>query len=330
MDELKPESLINLFRCMWLIRACEESFVEPLLAGEIRCPVHLYTGQEAIAAGVCSQLRKNDYVFGTHRSHGHFLAKGGGLKELVSEIYCRESGCSRGRGGSMHLVDSNVGFLGSAPIVGGTISLALGAALSAQIRRNDNVAIAFIGDGAAGEGVLYEVLNFASLKKLPLIIVCENNSYSTHMPIKDIRPSDTIFETAGPFGVLTSCSDGNDISNVYAVARNAIEYCREGNGPAFIEFSTYRMRGHVGPDDNVQGTRTDIRPVEEIEAWKQRDPIYSLQKYLLAKGYVCIEEIDLLKAEICNEVAVAHSEARKALKPSLSDVQKYVFKTTTS
>ncbi|MEN6508299.1 MAG: thiamine pyrophosphate-dependent dehydrogenase E1 component subunit alpha, partial [Smithella sp.] len=154
---------------MLRIRFAEESFVDPILRGEIRCPCHLYSGEEAIAAGLCASLNDRDYVFGNHRSHGHFLAKGGSLQELVAEIYCRETGCSRGRGGSMHLIDPAVGMLGAAPIVAGTISLAVGAALASSIRRDKRVAVSFFGDGATGEGVLYESMNFASLRKLPII-----------------------------------------------------------------------------------------------------------------------------------------------------------------
>ena len=186
------KTVMNLFRTMVRIRMCEESFVDPILSGEIRCPVHLYTGQEAVAAGVCAALENEDYVFGNHRSHGHFLAKGGRMQELVAEIYCRETGCSRGRGGSMHLIDPAVGMLGAAPIVAGTISLALGAALASSIRRG-RVSVSFFGDGATGEGVLYESMNFASLRKLPIIFACENNFYATHMPIRDCRVGSNIY-----------------------------------------------------------------------------------------------------------------------------------------
>jgi acetoin:2,6-dichlorophenolindophenol oxidoreductase subunit alpha len=172
--------LKNLYKRMILIRICEESFVEPILSDEVRCPCHLYSGEEAVATGICASLTDRDYIFGNHRSHGHYLAKGGGLKELVAEIYCRESGCSCGRGGSMHLIDPEKGVLGVAPIVAGTVSLALGAALASSIRRDDRVTVSFFGDGATGEGVLYESLNFAALKKLPIIFVCENNLYATH------------------------------------------------------------------------------------------------------------------------------------------------------
>ena len=174
--------LLELYRTMLTIRIAEESFVPLILDGTVRCPVHLYSGQEAIATGLCRVLGPQDYVFGSHRSHGHFLAKGGSIRKLVAEVYCREDGCSRGRGGSMHLIDPENGMLGSVPIVAGTIALAVGAALAARIRRDDRVVVTFFGDGATGEGVLYESMNFAVVKRLPIIFACENNLYSTHMP----------------------------------------------------------------------------------------------------------------------------------------------------
>ena len=227
--------LLKLYEAMCLIRCCEESLVEPITQGEIRCPVHLYTGQEAVATGVCAALNRSDYIFSTHRSHGHFLAKGGNVHELVAEVYCREDGCSHGRGGSMHLVDKDNGLMGSAPIVGGTISLAVGAALASKIRADDRVTVSFFGDGACGEGTLYESLNFASLKNLPIIFVCENNLYSTHLPIDECRPNRNIFKTGIPFGVHSKRVDGNDVLKVYEASDKAVEFCRQGEGPFLLE-----------------------------------------------------------------------------------------------
>jgi len=201
------------------IRLCEESLVGPILKGEIRTPCHLCSGQEAIAAGICAALDPGDYVFGNHRSHGHFLAKGGGMRQMVAEICCRSAGCSRGRGGSMHLVDPARGMLGSAPIVAGTISLATGAALASSIRGDGRVTVSFFGDGAAGEGVLYESLNFASLKKLPILFVCENNLYSTHMPIRECRIDSNIYKVAEPFCISALQVDGNNVLEVYEAGK---------------------------------------------------------------------------------------------------------------
>jgi pyruvate dehydrogenase E1 component alpha subunit len=317
--------LIGLYRTMVRIRLCEESFVEPILRKKIGCPVHLYCGEEAIAAGVCANLTDKDAVFGTHRSHGHFLAKGGSMNELVAEVYCKEGGCSKGRGGSMHLIDPSIGFLGSAPIVGGTIALALGAALASNIREDGAVSVAFFGDGAAGEGVLYEAMNFSSIHKLPMLFVCENNLYSTHMPILEIRSRKTIHETASPFDLLTAEVDGNDVLRMYQKSKELIDHCRQGHGPAFLECSTYRYRGHVGPDDNVQGTHTDIRPLDEIEVWKNRDPITRLRKYVLDNSVSAETELDAIDIAIHQEVQSAHDAAINGRDPMPEELHKYVF-----
>ncbi len=308
------------------IRLCEESFVEPILNGEVRCPVHLYSGQEAIATGVCSALREEDYVFGNHRSHGHYLAKDGGIRELVAEVYCRETGCSGGRGGSMHVIAPEVGMLGSAPIVGGTISLAVGAALASKIRRERSVAVSFFGDGAAGEGVLYESLNFAALKKLPILFVCENNLYSTHMPIRECRSEKNIFKIAKPFCIQSYRADGNDVLKVYETSKKAVEICRKGRGPVFIEFMTYRLRGHVGPDDNIQGTHKDIRPKKEIEKWKKKDPIKRFEAFLIRNRVFKKEDLIKINQEVEEEVKEAHRYAKMSPYPNSNEIKKYVFK----
>jgi pyruvate dehydrogenase E1 component alpha subunit len=320
------ELLLALYKTMLRIRICEESFVEPILNGEIRCPVHLYSGEEAVATGVCANLEKTDYIFGTHRSHGHFLAKGGSMKELAAEIYGKETGCSRGRGGSMHLIDIENGMLGAAPIVGGTISLALGSALSTFVRNDKRVTVAFFGDGATGEGALHESLNFASLKNLPLIFVCENNLYSTHMPILEIRNNENIYEIANPYKIPTYRIDGNDVLKVYETAKEATTICRSGNGPVFIETLTYRFRGHVGPDDNIQGSHTDIRPKEEIEKWIKYDPIQNLQKYLLGNNICNNGELENLHNLSEKEVIEATEFALKSKKSPKEELYHYVFK----
>jgi len=320
------ETVIALYREMVRIRACEESFVEPILSREIRCPVHLCTGQEAVAAGVCAALEKKDYIFGNHRSHGHYLAKGGGMREMVAEVYCRETGCSRGRGGSMHLIDPSIGMMGSAPIVAGTIPLALGAALAASIRNDGRVAVSFFGDGATGEGVLCESLNFAALKKLPILFVCENNFYSTHLPIDEIRVSRRIYELGIPFGEQSHRVDGNDVLEVHRAARKAVDLCRKGKGPVFLECLTYRMHGHVGPDDNIQGTHTDIRPPAEIEKWRKKDPIRKLERHILKKRVASKSELKEIQVQAEKEVLDAHDFARSSAFPKGEELNLYVYK----
>jgi len=317
---------LDIYKTMLRIRLFEESLVDPILSGKIKTPCHLYSGQEAIAVGLCGALKKKDYIFGSHRSHGYFLAKGGSMHALAAEVYCRVDGCSRGFGGSMHLSDPEIGMLGSAPIVAGTISLAIGSALASSILNDNRVTVSFFGDGAVGEGVLYESMNFAALRNLPIIFACENNQYSTHMPIRECRVNKkSIYHLAIPFGVSTMKVDGNDVKEVLIAGRNAVNQCRIGEGPVFIEFRTYRLRGHVGPDDNIQGTHTDIRPKEEIELWRRRDPVKKYREYLINNYIASKEEIDAINDAVTNEVADAHKFAVRSLKPNPKDLLRYVF-----
>jgi acetoin:2,6-dichlorophenolindophenol oxidoreductase subunit alpha len=327
MKKYSKEFLIGLYYTMLKIRTVEESLVEPILEGKIKTPCHLYSGEEAIATGICAALSKDDYVFGNHRSHGHYIAKGGDLNKMIAEIYCKETGCAKGRGGSMHLVFPEVGFLGAVPIVAGTISLATGTALASKIRGESRVTVSFFGDGASCEGVLSECLNFAALKRLPIVFVCENNFYSTHMPIREIRPNPYIYKIALPFGIKSYRIDGNDVLKVYETAKKAVALCREGKGPVFIECVTYRLRGHVGPDDNIQGVHTDIRPKKEIEKWIKKDPIKRFEKFLVKNKVISIKEIEEIRKNIMEEVKEAHIFATNhSPYPKKEEVTKYVFK----
>ena len=326
MTEYSKEFYAELLKKMQLIRSCEESFVDPIIKGEINCPVHLCSGQEATAVGVCAALEKEDYIFGNHRSHGHFLAKGGKINDLIAEVFCLDTGCSKGCGGSMHLIDPSVGMLGSAPIVAGTISLAVGAALACRVRNSDQIAVSFFGDGATNEGVLYESLNFAAINKLPMIFVCENNFYSTHMPIKDCRPNAEIYKIAHPFDITSIRVDGNDVLKVYEASKEAVDLCRKGRGPYFIECLTYRQRGHVGPDDNIQGTHTDIRPSEEIATWKKKDPINLYTKSLIENDIMTQLDIDGIKQEIERSLKEIYSMIDKSIYLKEEELLNYVFK----
>ncbi len=318
--------LRELYWMMKRIRLCEESLIEPISNGDIRCPVHLYSGEEAVATGVCAALKKSDYVFGNHRSHGHYLAKGGSMDAMIAEIYGKETGCSRGRGGSMHLIDPEKGVMGVAPIVAGTISLAAGAALASQIRKDKRVTVTFFGDGATGEGGLYEMLSFAGLKKLPVIFVCENNLYSTHLPVSEIRVDSKISEIAKPFQIETYTADGNNVIEVYELAKKAVEKCRNNEGPVFLEFLTFRLRGHVGPNDTIQGTKTDIRPKAQIDSWKKNDPILRFKKHLLDSDILSADEIFQIDSLCEKEVENANIFATKSSMPNKNELNKYVFK----
>lgn len=225
----------------------------------------------------------------------------------------------------MHLIDPAIGMMGAAPIVAGTISLAVGAALASAIRKDGQVSVSFFGDGATGEGVLYESMNFAALKRLPVIFACENNLYATHMPIRECRVDQPISRIAEPFCIDIHTVDGNDILNVYEAANQAVESCRSGNGPVFMEFLTYRFRGHVGPDDNIQGSHTDIRPKQEVEEWRKKDPIIRFEKYLLENNVLSSDELEEIRKEVEKEVEEAHLFAKNSPYPHESELEKYVF-----
>ena len=326
MAKYSNKFLKDLYRTMLRIRVCEESLVEPINNGDVKCPCHLYSGQEAVAAGVCAALDEKDYIFGNHRSHGHYLAKGGSMQELIAEIYGKETGCSRGRGGSMHLTAMDIGVLGSAPIVAGTISLAVGAALASRIRKEKRVTVSFFGDGSTGEGVLYESLNFSALHKLPIIFVCENNFYSTHLPIRECRPNENISKVGDMFCLTSYRIDGNDVLRVYETSKKAVDLCKQGKGPVFIECTTYRLRGHVGADDNVQGTHTDIRPKEEIEKWKKQDPVKKFEKVLIKNKILTVDDIKDIKQEVEKEVDAAYVFANNSPYPETNQLMEYVYK----
>jgi len=326
MNDYSKEFLLNLYRMMVKIRLCEESLVDPIRKGEVKCPVHLYSGEEAVATGVCAALSESDYVFGNHRSHGHYLAKGGDLNSLIAEIYGKETGCARGRGGSMHVIDPEKGMIGATPIVAGTISLAVGAALASKIRKDDRVSVSFFGDGATGEGVLYESLNFASLNKLPAVFVCENNLYATHMPILECRINDVISDISRPCNIQSYKVDGNNVLEVYEASTKAVAQCKEHEGPVFIECVTYRLRGHVGPDDNIQGSQTDIRPETEVDEWKKKDPIKTFKQLLLNDDRISESELLQINENIADEVKDAYAFTQNSPYPAPGELTRYVYK----
>ena len=318
--------LVDMYRLMLRIRYVEDGFLQPIMDGETRCPVHLATGQEAAAVGVGLALKTHDYLFGTHRSHGHHLAKGGDLRGLVAEVFCRETGCAAGRGGSMHVIDPAAGMVGAAPIVAGTVPLAVGAALGAVIRRRKSVAVACFGDGAMGEGAVWESMNLAAVLRLPVMFVCENNLYATHMPIRECRVRPTIADSGESLGVPGLAVDGNDVLAVHRAAIAARRHCIGGKGPVFLELRTYRLRGHVGPDDNIQGQRTDIRPPDEVLEWKRRDPITRFKRVLRTKARLSPAELDRIERGVRTEVEEAFVLARQSAFPNPDEYMSYVFR----
>jgi TPP-dependent pyruvate/acetoin dehydrogenase alpha subunit len=312
-----------MYRTMVRIRRLEEKIGELVSREEIICPCHLYIGQEAIATGVCASLRKEDMVFSTHRSHGHYVAKGGDINTLMAELYGKASGCSRGRGGSMHLAAPEIGLPGSSAIVGGTIPISVGAALAFAINKKNNVSVAFFGDGALGEGVCYESLNFASLKKLPVVFVCENNHYSTHMPLKASLADTDISRKAGVFDIPGYQVDGNNSLEVLAAARKAVTKARRGHGPTLIECETYRWRGHVGPNYDLD---KGLRSQRELDHWMKRCPIKALEQLLLKNSIMNMTEIKRIQNETEREIEEAVSFAKNSPYPKPDELTSYLFK----
>ncbi|MHB9023841.1 MAG: thiamine pyrophosphate-dependent dehydrogenase E1 component subunit alpha [Armatimonadota bacterium] len=311
-------SQIHIYRSMLRIRMVEERIADAYPAQEMRCPVHLCIGQEAIPVGVCATLAPTDFVLGGHRSHGQYLAKGGDLNAMIAELYGKATGCCRGRGGSMHLIDRAAGFLGAVPIVGSTIPIAAGVAFGSQMRGNPPVTAAFFGEGATEEGVFHESLNFAALRKLPIIFVCENNLYSVYSPLSVRQPAGrTVCQLAQGLGVACAQGDGNDVLEVVELARQAIERAREGEGPTLLELSTYRWREHCGPNyDNQIGYRTE----EEFECWKARCPVCGFEERLRAEGLLDAASVESLRAEIAAELDAAWEFAARSPFPDPAEL----------
>ena len=317
-------TLRSMYITMLRIRKFEERVAELLgPEPEIICPVHLYTGQEAVATGVCANLRKDDYVFSTHRSHGHYIAKGGDIKALMAELYGRATGCAKGKGGSMHLAAPDMGLPGSCAIVAGTVPSAVGAALAFSMQERDTVSVAFFGDGAVNEGVWYESLNFASLKKLPVIFVCENNLYSTHMPVSACLAATDIYKKAEAFCLPGVRVDGNNEIEVFKAAKKAVEDARNGKGPALIECITYRWRGHVGPNYDLE---KGLRSKEELDYWMKRDPIKALEQLLLKGEAVSESEKIKIDDGVEREVEDALVFAKESPYPDENKLLTDVFK----
>jgi len=283
--------LTKNYKVMLTIRAFEESICPYINNGEIKTPCHLYIGQEAIAVGVCDSLIDEDLIWGNHRSHGHYIAKGGNVQALMDEIFCKDSGCSKGRGGSMHVFDKEKGILGTVPIVAATIPLAVGAALRIKLNKENLVSVSFMGDGATEEGHVYESMNIAALYNLPVLFVIENNLYSSHMHMEERRRQHDLQKLGESLGIPTKKIDGNDVKLVEEVSKEFIDDIRAGKGPAILECMTYRWRGHVGPsyDEDVGVKRKD-----ELEDWRIKDPIIREKNRLISLG---IKESNLQEME---------------------------------
>jgi len=319
--ELTTDALRKMYATMLRIRIFEEMIGECVEAKEIRTPCHLYIGEEAIAVGVCAALDERDYVWGAHRSHGHYIAKSGDLQAMASEVFCRSSGCASGRGGSMHLCAPEAGVFGTVPIVAGTIPLAVGAALSAKLQSSGRVSISFFGDGATEEGHFNESLNIAAVYQLPVVFVCENNLYSSHLHILERRPKDNIVDFGALYGIPSMRIDGNDVEAVYKAAARAVGRARAGEGPSLIEYRTYRWRGHVGPAWDLD---VGVKRKNELDVWMPRCPILKLKNRLIELGEA-EETLAAIETDIRAEVETAIANARAAARPDEATLMEAVF-----
>lgn len=313
----------KFYHQMLRIRAIEEAIAALYGEQQMRCPVHLSIGQEAVAVGSCAAVEPGDYAMSGHRSHAHYLAKGGSLRAMMAEIYGKATGCCGGKGGSMHLVDLAAGFLGAVPIVGSTIPIAVGTAFASQARGESRVTLSFFGEGATEEGVFHESINFASLKKLPVVFVCENNFYSVYSPLSVRQPAQReVFQQAIGHGVEAHQADGNSVEEVFRLTRAAVAKARAGDGPTFLEFKTYRWREHCGPGfDNHIGYRTP----EEYESWKAQCPLDRARRQLLAERLLTAADEDRWQAEVAQEMAEAVAFAKSSPFPPRAAMVENLF-----
>ncbi len=317
-----PELRRTLLRTMLRIRRVQERIESEYLKDEMKTPVHLYIGQEAIAAGVCAALRTDDAINSNHRSHGHYLAKGGDLNAMMAELFCKKTGCSKGYGGSMHLVDVEHGNLGTSAIVGGGIPIGTGLGLAYRMQDLDRVSVVFFGDGAADEGVLYESLNFAMLKKLPVIYLMENNGWAVCSPTATRQCGENVFHRGAADRLLSAKIDGNDPELVYQTAQAAVERARKGEGPSFIECVTYRILGHAGcKAQDPKGYRDPA----EVERWGEQCPVCSYQARLLAEGVIDTAWLEARETDIAAEIDAAFEFARTSPLPTTEDLHLNLF-----
>lgn len=316
---------IDLYKKMKYIRVVENTIAREYPLQEIRCPIHLSVGQEAIAVGVCEKLEANDKVFSNHRCHAHYLARGGDLYRMFAELYGKSDGCCGGRGGSMHLFDDSVGLKASIPIVGSGIPLAVGAALADRLsdEKTSAVSVVFFGDGAIEEGAFYECANFASLMSLPVLFVCENNMFSCYTHISERQPVRDLRNLAQAHSIETFHSNGNEILSVVEVSNLAVNYVRVSGKPAFLLFDTYRHLEHCGisSDDHL-----DYRDPVELSNWLAEDPVLSFEKYLLETGVANINMLSQIEKDIESKVSLELDKAKIARFPDPSTIANHVYK----
>ena len=320
--KIEKEILIRLYSSMVKIRLFEERIVDLYARGLVPGLAHLYIGEEAVATGVCAGLRQEDYITSTHRGHGHVIAKGADLKPMMAELFGKKTGCCKGKGGSMHIADMEIGILGANGIAGGGLPIAVGSGMSAKWRGTDQVTVCFFGDDASNNGTFHESLNLASLYKLPVIFVCENNQYGISVGREKQTLIQDIAFRAANYDMPGVAVDGNDVLEVYQASLKALKRGWAGEGPSLIECRTYRWRGHHEGDPN-QGRR--YRTTEEIEGWKRKDPIERLAAKLITDKILTKKKMDTLKKEVLEEIDEAVAFANESDFPALEDMYEDVY-----
>jgi len=304
---------------MYEIRSFEEKAEELYIRGMVHGTMHLSVGQEASAVGAVSALEPDDYILSTHRGHGHCIAKGADIKLMMAEFLGKETGYCRGRGGSMHIADVEAGNLGATGVVGDGIPISVGVGLSIKLQRQDRIVLCFFGDGAANTGSFHEALNMASIWKLPVVFLCENNQYAMSTPVKKAFPIENIADRAAAYGMPGVVVDGNDVLAVYRATKEAVERARRGDGPTFIECKTYRWKGHSKSDQQRYRTR------EEVEAWKKKDPISRFRSMLIREGIITEEEAERIEREAKETIEEAVRFAQNSPEPSLEGIEEEVY-----
>ncbi len=323
IHDVTKDQLISMYRKMVLIRKAEEKISENVENGIIKCPCHLAIGQEAIGVAVSMIMKNTDNAFGAHRSHSHYLALNEDTYSLFAEVLGKSDGCSNGMGGSMHIVDNEVGFRGSVPIVGATIPIATGAAISSKLKNNKSIAISYFGDGACEEGVFHESLNMASIMNLPVLYVCENNLFSSHLHISKRQPLSSTSRFAHAHNIDYEVVDGNNVVEIYNLLTKKIDIMRNQYKPFFIETITYRWKGHVGHRDDID---VGVKRNEDLSLWKKRDPINRLKISLINSEIYNENELKKINLEIDSKIQLDWEKALKADYPDKSFLTKPVYK----
>jgi TPP-dependent pyruvate/acetoin dehydrogenase alpha subunit len=323
LGQYEPAFLLSLYRSMLRIRIIEEGIEKRYHEDQMKTPIHLVIGQEATSVGCCAALTDADLLYSSHRTHGNYLAKGGDLKSMLSEMFCRADGCAGSRGGSMHLIDKRVGMAGTSAIVGGAIPLATGAALATQMQKLGRVCAVFMGEAAAEEGVTSESLNFAAVKRLPVIYFCENNFYSVQSPMGPRQhPERVLWKWAAAYGLHAAQVDGTNVLAVYESVKEAVQRARSGGGPTFIEAPVYRFRAHGGAGDD---SKTGYRDVAEREAWEPYCPIATYHAFLKAAGLIDDTARQRMEQEIMDEMLSALDHAAHSANPVEADLYRNVY-----